>query len=267
MSLKLDWNRLLTSQRPAAPAPTAAPTTVDAPSSGVAAASGGAAREERNPFEQDYDRVIFSAPFRRLAGKTQVHPFAQLDHVHNRLTHTLEVASVGRSLAEEAAKIIVARGDTPAGRGEHELARDMGFIVQAACLAHDLGNPPFGHAGEYAIRAWAAENLREVFGDRCTDPDLAPALNDWRWFEGNAESFRLVSRADRGERDYFRCTHATLGAMVKYPWTAHDPRTTAQRKHNVFSSERPVFDAMADSLGLRHDDGRVARHPLSFLSE
>lgn len=255
MSLKLDWEKLLSDTRPAAPVA----------ETGVAATP--RAGEKRNPFEQDYDRVIFSAPFRRLAGKTQVHPFAQLDHVHNRLTHTLEVASVGRSLAEEAAKIIVARGDTPAGRSETELAHDLGFIVQAACLAHDMGNPPFGHAGEYAIRAWAAENLRDVFGDRCTDPDLAPALNDWRWFEGNAQSFRLVSRADRGERDYFRFTHATLGAMIKYPWTANDPRAAAQKKHNVFSAEEPVFRAMAEALGLRRADGTVARHPLSFLSE
>lgn len=259
MSFKLDWEKLLSASRPAAPAGEATIATA-----GTTVA--GRSREERNPFEQDHDRVVFSAPFRRLAGKTQVHPFAQLDHVHNRLTHTLEVASVGRSLAEEAAKIIVARGDLPQGRSENELAHDLGFIVQAACLAHDLGNPPFGHAGEYAIRAWAAENLRGIFGDRCTDPDLAPALNDWRWFEGNAQSFRLVSRADRGERDYFRFTHATLGAMIKYPWTSNDPRAT-KGKHNVFSAEEPVFRAMAEALGLRRADGTVARHPLSFLSE
>ncbi|MBC8011568.1 MAG: dNTP triphosphohydrolase [Burkholderiales bacterium] len=253
MSFKLDWNRLLSAERP---------SSVAAGVGSVGAVGASRSREDRNPFEQDYDRVIFSAPFRRLAGKTQVHPFAQLDHVHNRLTHTLEVASVGRSLAEEAAKIVAARGEMPAGRS----AVDFGFIVQAACLAHDMGNPPFGHAGEYAIRAWAAENLRDIFGDRCTDPDLAPALNDWRWFEGNAQSFRLVSRSDRNERDYFRFTHASLGAMIKYPWASDDARA-AKGKHNVFSSERAVFDEMADSLGLRSADGVVARHPLSFLSE
>lgn len=263
MSLKLDWKQLLSSERPSGEAAATASSAAVAP---TPATPGTRPKEDRNPFEQDYDRVIFSAPFRRLAGKTQVHPFAQLDHVHNRLTHTLEVASVGRSLAEEAAKIVAARGDIPEGRGEHELAHDLGFIVQAACLAHDMGNPPFGHAGEYAIRAWATENLRDIFGDRCTDPDLAPALNDWRWFEGNAQSFRLVSRSDRNERDYFRFTHASLGAMIKYPWASGDARAT-KGKHNVFSSERAVFDEMVDSLGLRRADGTVARHPLSFLSE
>lgn len=251
MRFKLDWNRLLTSRRPVAPAVAQTPAAA-LPS-----------REERNPFEQDYDRVVFSAPFRRLAGKTQVHPFARLDHVHNRLTHTLEVASVGRSLAEEAAKVVAAHGEMPAGRGPV----DFGFIVQAACLAHDLGNPPFGHAGEYAIRAWADENLGEVFGASGTDAKLALVLKDWRWFEGNAQSFRLVSRADRGERDYFRFTFATLGAMIKYPWTAEDRRTATLKKHNVFASERAVFDAMAGELGLRREDGSTARHPLSFLSE
>ncbi len=252
MSFKFDWNRLLSAERPAgngAPAP--------------AGTGAGRPREERNPFEQDHDRVIFSAPFRRLAGKTQVHPFAQLDHVHNRLTHTLEVASVGRSLAEEAAKVIAARGGMPEGKS----GVDLGFILQAACLAHDLGNPPFGHAGEYAIRAWSEENLGEVFGHRCSAPELAPTLNDWRWFEGNAQSFRLVSRGDRRERDYFRFTYASLGTMIKYPWTADDPRTAEKRKHNVFSSERAVFLDMAEALGLRGADGTVARHPLSFLSE
>jgi dGTPase len=249
MSLKLDWEKLLSAGRPG----------------GVSAPAGGAARgrEERNPFEQDYDRVIFSAPFRRLAGKTQVHPFAQLDHVHNRLTHTLEVASVGRSLAEEAAKVVTARGEMPVGRG----AVDFAFVVQAACLAHDLGNPPFGHAGEYATRAWASEHLGGIFPDAQFSPELASALNDWRWFEGNAQSFRLVSRGDRDERDYFRFTHASLGAMIKYPWTADDGRTAVKKKHNVFAAEKAVFARTAEALGLVRADGTVARHPLSFLSE
>ena len=269
MSQKLDWSALLSSSRPAGaatPAAVAAPPVPADPAreSGAGASSGARPREERNPFEQDYDRVIFSAPFRRLAGKTQVHPFAQLDHVHNRLTHTLEVASVGRSLAEEAARVIVAReGRLPEGRGP----ADLGFVVQAACLAHDLGNPPFGHAGEYAIRAWSEEHLGRIFAVAEITPELAAAFNDWRWFEGNAQSFRLVSRGDRNERDYFRFTHASLGAMIKYPWTADDGRTGASRKHNVFASEKAVFLRMAETLGLRRADGTVARHPLSFLSE
>lgn len=252
MSLKLDWKLLLSSER-------AGGSSAGVGAEGVA----NRGKEERNPFEHDYDRVIFSAPFRRLAGKTQVHPFAQLDHVHNRLTHTLEVASVGRSLAEEAARLIAARGEMPEGRG----VVDFAFIVQAACLAHDLGNPPFGHAGEYATRAWAEEHLADIFSDAPFSPELAAALNDWRWFEGNAQSFRLVSRGDRNERDYFRFTHASLGAMIKYPWAADDARTAETGKHNVFAAEKAVFARVVEGLGLRRADGTVARHPLSFLSE
>ncbi|MBC8011388.1 MAG: dNTP triphosphohydrolase, partial [Burkholderiales bacterium] len=247
MSFKLDWNRLLSSERPGSSA-----EKTKTPGS-----------EGRSPFEADHDRVIFSAPFRRLAGKTQVHPFAQVDHVHNRLTHTLEVASVGRSLGMNAARWLRERGEMPADRSD----ADVMFIVQAACLAHDMGNPPFGHAGEYAIRVWARENLRGIFSRAGKAPELKAVLNDWRWFEGNAQSFRLVSRKDKDERDYFRFTYASLGAMVKYPWAADDARTRKKEKHNAFSSEADVFAEAAKALGLKKTGGKIARHPLSFLSE
>lgn len=247
MSFKLDWNRLLSAERPGLSAEKKKTTGA----------------EGRSPFEADHDRVIFSAPFRRLAGKTQVHPFAQVDHVHNRLTHTLEVASVGRSLGMNVARWLRERGEMPEGRSD----ADLMFIVQAACLAHDMGNPPFGHAGEYAIRVWAKEHLGDIFPKKQHSVELKAALNDWRWFEGNAQSLRLVSRPDKDERDYFRFTYASLGAMVKYPWTAGDARTRTKGKHNVFFSEEKIFSEANKALGLKKPGGKIARHPLSFLSE
>src|SRR5690606_15783927 len=135
MSFRLDWEKLLSDQRYGQPPSAARP----------------GANMPRTEFEKDYDRVVFSAPFRRLADKTQVHPFATLEHVHNRLTHTIEVASVGRSLAYAVGRLISNKGAMPANR----TIEDLSCCVQAACLAHDLGNPPFGHAGEFAIRDWA----------------------------------------------------------------------------------------------------------------
>jgi dGTPase len=256
MSFRLDWTRLLSDQRPPI-SPSDGHSVGARPESAKPMAEG-----SRSRFEQDYDRIIFSAPFRRLAGKTQVHPFASVDHVHNRLTHTLEVASVGRSLAAKVAQFLSARGELPPNR----TAADLAYIVQAACLAHDMGNPPFGHAGEYAIRGWAGEHLDALF-PAPREPGLDAVLNDWRWFEGNAQSFRLVVRSDQNERDYFRFTYASLGAMIKYPWVADDARVPAKGKHNAFSSEAAAFFQMAEGLGLRRVDGTVARHPLSFLSE
>lgn len=245
MSFRLDWEKLLSDRR-----------------HGQVPAVASAGAGTRNRFEQDYDRVIFSAPFRRLAGKTQVHPFAALEHVHNRLTHTLEVASVGRSLAQAAGQLLVELDALPNGRS----IEDIAYIVQSACLAHDIGNPPFGHAGEYAIRAWAQDHLDEIFPYKDAAPDLRATLDDWRWFEGNAQSFRLVARSDNRDQDYFLFTYASLGALVKYPWPVDDPRTAAKKKLGVFSSEEALFSEVAAELGLVAPQG-VVRHPLSYLSE
>jgi dGTPase len=252
---RLDWKNLLSDERPPRPGkPEETPAKTTAPET-VA----------RSEFERDYDRLVFSAPFRRLAGKTQVHPFAAVDHVHNRLTHSFEVASVGRSLARAAACIVARRNELPAARS----AEDFSFIVQAACLAHDIGNPPFGHAGEYAIREWTRTHSASVFGcgtDQ-VDPDLRGVITDWTTFEGNAQAFRMVSRSDNDTEVYFRLTYATLGALIKYPWDSGDPLVASKSKYNVFSSEKAIFDAFADVTGLRRTDGSVARHPLSYLSE
>jgi len=230
---------------------------------------GAAAREDvpnpcRSPFETDHDRVVYSAPFRRLARKTQVHPLAPNDDVHNRLTHSIEVAGVGRSLARRLGLFLDARHDLPPGRSGDDLA----WIVQAACLAHDLGNPPYGHAGEYAIREWVAAHGVDLFppdaDDNPTHPFYAdPDLRrDWARFEGNAQGLRLAARADL-PACYLRLTDATLGALVKYPWTAGDPRAEATGKFNVYASERDLFEGTWARLGLRAG----TRHPLSFLTE
>ncbi|MEO5754867.1 MAG: dGTP triphosphohydrolase [Chthoniobacterales bacterium] len=248
MEFRLDWQRLLSDQRHALGAPPDRPQNSPANT------------DARTSFERDYDRVIFSAPFRRLARKTQVHPFAEMDHIHNRLTHTLEVASVGRSLAYALGRFIEQRNELPRNR----TVEDVACIVQSACLAHDIGNPPFGHAGEFAIREWAKENRDALFGEAAQETGL---LHDWMCFEGNAQSFRMVARADNREQIYIRFTYASLGAMIKYPWHSADPRVGMTKKYSVFSSEEAIFNEIVEALGLRQPNGEVVRHPLSFLSE
>jgi dGTPase len=215
----------------------------------------------RSAFEADYDRIVYSAPFRRLARKTQVHPMAPHDHVHNRLTHSIEVASVGRSLGRRLARFLRDRNEVTAEQATH-----LPTILQAACLVHDIGNPPFGHAGEFAIREWVAHHPALFQGPDGEPVD--PALQaDWRLFEGNAQGFRFAARPDIPRSGYMRLTYATLGAMIKYPWDATDPRAVAKGKFNVFSTERDGFAEMSAQLGLTRQDGTHARHPLSLLSE
>jgi len=250
MTFRLGWENLLSEKRHS-------PATLP-PASGDKSAP--RSQDTRTPFERDYDRVIFSAPFRRLARKTQVHPFAEMDHIHNRLTHTLEVASVGRSLGYALGRFLSERKELPPTR----TVEDIACIVQAACLAHDIGNPPFGHAGEFAIREWVKES--KLFGDPIP-VSLQGFAGDWMSFEGNAQSFRMVARADNREQIYIRFTYASLGAMIKYPWGSADPRAVVTKKFNYFSSEESIFHELMDTLGLRRPDGEFARHPLSFLAE
>src|ERR1035437_110699 len=216
----------------------------------------------RSAFEADYDRIVFSTPFRRLARKTQVHPMALNDQVHTRLTHSIEVASVGRSLAGRLGRFLVKRGEMPAAVSEPDLV----WIVQAACLAHDIGNPPFGHAGEYAIREWVKTHPKEVFGEKAEDVGAA-IRRDWELFDGNAQGFRIAARGDNPQPAYLRLTFATLGAMTKYPWDSGDSRAASCGKFNVFSTEKTLFAEMAGHMGMQGAGGKFVRHPLSFLSE
>lgn len=213
--------------------------------------------ETRTAFHKDYDRLIFSTAFRRLGRKTQVHPLAIHDHVHNRMTHSLEVSAVGRSLGYQIGKKI-----------EHLLpdyvsAHDIAMIVQSASLAHDFGNPPFGHGGENAVRAWFAQTENNHY---LNDLSLSQQM-DFLTFEGNAQCFRLVTTQNAEQPlGGMRLTYATLGALVKYPW--YSGYNKYPKKYGYNQTEKEFFREMADTLGLiEKEKGVWCRHPLSLLME
>lgn len=213
----------------------------------------------RTDFHIDYDRVVFSSAFRRLGRKTQVHPFAQHDHTHNRLTHSVEVASVGRSLGNRVGMMLHAQGSLPA----HHHAADIGTVVQVACLAHDLGNPPFGHTGEEALRAWFQDPKNHHYWQ-----DLSPAeQSDIQTYEGNAHSLRMVASLEMyRHQGGMRLTAASIGTLLKYPWVSSDAR--AKHKFNIYQTELPFMRQVAAELGLRElSTDCWARHPLSYLME
>lgn len=167
-------------------------------------------QEPRTEFTRDYDRIVFSSAFRRLQDKTQVFPLAKSDYVRTRLTHSMEVASVGRSLGMLAADTIKKKeGCLPFSLVPH----DVGTVVAAACLAHDIGNPPFGHAGESAIQEWFAENEEQYLSGM---PEAQK--QDLLKFEGNAHGFRTLSRLQNPDQEGgLQLTSAVLGTFTKYP--------------------------------------------------
>ncbi len=221
----------------------------------------------RSRFEQDYDRIIFSYPFRSLQDKTQVFPLPKQDFVHTRLTHSLEVASVGRSLGKLAGREILDKH--PDLLKEGITAVDFGAIAAAASLMHDIGNPPFGHAGESAIAGY--------FVSHNPGFDLQANLTSKQWadltkFEGNAQGFRLVNKPNfQG----LKLTFATLGAFSKYPRESDisnvDKQRKSQKKYGFFQSNKAVFAELASATGLirlsKNDDLVWCRHPLTFLVE
>ncbi len=221
----------------------------------------------RSPFQQDIDRITFSAAFRRLANKTQVHLFSPNDHVHTRLTHSIEVASVGRSLGTLVGKDIAA---SITGISADEL----GSIVQAACLAHDIGNPPFGHAGEEAIRSWFSDAHSKfvTFANKtCED-----RFEDFQNFQGNAQGFRLLTQLENNKRDGgLQLTYPVLGSFVKYPRASNvivGPKDDWPwaTKIGFFKPEENYYVEAAKALGLVRRSAQGAhwcRHPLAFLVE
>jgi len=215
----------------------------------------------RSPFHKDHDRVIFSGAFRRLGRKTQVHPVSSNDHIHTRLTHSLEVSCVGRSLGMRVGEML--RGELPDWCG----AEDLGMVVQSACLAHDIGNPPFGHYGEDAIRHWFRQAAGRGWLDDMSDAERADLLN----FEGNAQGFRVLTQLEYHQFDGgMRLTYATLGTYLKYPWTARHAEGPGYKKHKFgcYQHELPVLEQVATRLGLPQlDSDRWARHPLVYLME
>ena len=170
-------------------------------------------KDDRTEFKRDYDRLIFSAPFRRMQNKTQVFPLPGSVFVHNRLTHSLEVASVGRSLGDDVAHKLIARHPELDGT----LFAEIGSIVSAACLAHDMGNPPFGHSGERAIASYFSEGDGIKYKGQLTPEQWA----DITHFDGNANAFRLLTHQFKGRRvGGFVLTYSTLASIVKYPFPA-----------------------------------------------
>lgn len=224
----------------------------------------------RSEFQRDFDRIVFSSAFRRLQDKTQVFPLAKNDYVRTRLTHSLEVASVGRSLGVLAGDHVLRAHPEISKTGY--TAGDFGAIVAAACLAHDVGNPPFGHAGESAIQSWF--NTSQL--GRSVLVRLAPEERaDFERFEGNAQTFRILARLGMPDNEGgMQLTCATLGAVAKYPRSAHlpfpAPAGISGKKHNFFHADRERFDAVAKATGLiRRRAGAYCwcRHPLAFLVE
>ncbi len=200
----------------------------------------------RSDFQRDFDRLVFSSPFRRLQNKTQVFPLPGSIFVHNRLTHSMEVASVGRSLA-------------------NEISRE---IVSAACLAHDLGNPPFGHSGEKAISTFFSEGAGAEIRNELTEAQWADLIN----FEGNANSFRLLTHQFKGRRKGgFAMTYSMLASVVKYPYESR--LAGGKSKFGFFSTEIDTFKRIAEELGLEMRNGvgcgavSYARHPLVYIVE
>lgn len=223
------------------------------------------ARPSRTGFTRDYDRIIFSSAFRRLQDKTQVFPLAKSDYVRTRLTHSLEVASVGRSLGMLAAEVIAVKQPDFKSIA---LPHDIGTIVATACLAHDIGNPPFGHAGESAIQEW--------FESSDANSDLSGAeKSDLLSFEGNAQGFRILSKLQQAPlRGGLQLTCAVLGTFTKYPRASVVYETQrvgiSGKKFGFMQSEADLFQELADELGLVRKPGAHEawhRHPLAFLVE
>ncbi|MDG1823182.1 MAG: dNTP triphosphohydrolase [Flavobacteriaceae bacterium] len=218
----------------------------------------------RSGFEVDYDRIIFSAAFRNLQDKTQVIPFSKTDFVHTRLTHSLEVSVVGRSLGRMAGQRLLDKYPELATSGY--TSNDFGAIVAAASLAHDIGNPPFGHSGEQAIGNYFAHGNGLAYKKDLTDTQY----HDLTHFEGNANGFKILSETREGIPGGLRLSYATLGAFTKYPKASLPYRPTthvADKKFGFFQAQQEDYVAVAKELGLFQQGGKIMRHPLAYLVE
>ena len=237
----MDWNKLLTTKR-----------------FGMEDWQASATQEDRSQFQRDYDRIIFSSPFRRMQNKTQIFPLPEHIFVHNRLTHSLEVASVGRSLGNLLSEKIAP--EYP----ENSLVHEIGTIVSAACLAHDLGNPPFGHSGEAAISNFFLNGAGKEFRHK-----LLPAeWSDFIRFDGNANALRILTHQFSGKRPGgFALTYPTLASIVKYPF---ESLAATQQKFGFFQSEKNNFQSIANELHIPSQNGHFLsfqRYPLVCLVE
>lgn len=219
--------------------------------------------DDRTEFKRDYDRLIFSAPFRRLQNKTQVFPLPGSIFVHNRLTHSLEVASVGMSLGNDVAAILCQRHPELSST----LLPEIGQIVATACLAHDLGNPPFGHSGEKAMQTFFTEGKGKFLKEKVS-PEF---WDDITHFEGNANAFRLLTHRFNGRRPGgFVMTYSTLASIVKYPFSS--TLSGKKGKFGFFYSEQNTYERIAQEMGIikfseESKPAKYARHPLVYLVE
>ncbi|MEZ5017858.1 MAG: deoxyguanosinetriphosphate triphosphohydrolase [Flavipsychrobacter sp.] len=229
----------------------------------------------RTSFQRDYDRIIFSSAFRRLQNKTQVFPLPGSVFVHNRLTHSLEVASVGRSLGKSVGDTIAAKYTNESDEFKDFYRYELPSVIAAACLAHDIGNPPFGHSGEDAIRTY----FNELEGEAKNKIHAALTenqLKDFELFEGNSNALRTLTNNFNGTTEGgYRLTYTTLAAIVKYPCSSKEGfnKTTglvSTKKSGFFESEQSTYESIADTLGVPKKEGYeqvYARHPFVYLTE
>ena len=224
--------------------------------------------ETRLSFDMDYDRVVFSSAFRSLQDKTQVIPLSKTSFVHTRLTHSIEVSVVGRSLGRAVGKHVLTK--YPHLRELGYKTNDFGSIIAAAAVAHDIGNPPFGHSGEKAIGEFFQFKKGTAIKHLLTEAEYADLCS----FEGNANGFRILNETRLGAEGGLRLTYATLGAFTKYPKESLPVRPTdriADKKYGFFQGDKKFFKEVAETLGLKSNsvngELRYARHPLAFLVE
>ena len=204
----------------------------------------------RTGYERDYDRIIFSNPFRRLSRKTQVHPLSKNDHIHNRMSHSLEVASVGRSLGLYVGKFLkkIDKNIKP---------YDIAYIVQTACLIHDIGNTPFGHTGQDVIKEWFKKEENKRFTQGLNELEIL----DFKHLDGNAQSFRIVSKLEN-----MNLTYGVLASIVKYPHGSKECEKIQKSKFSYFLSEKEIFDEVFSTMNLKTKD-KYKRFELSYLME
>ena len=221
--------------------------------------------ETRLGFEVDYDRIIFSSEFRSLQDKTQVVPFSQGDFVHTRLTHSLETSVVGRSLGRKVGVEILKKYPHLKNKFGYQ-SNDFGAIVASASLAHDIGNPPFGHSGEKSIGQYFISGPGKKFKDILNEKEFQDLCD----FEGNANGFKILTQSRPGREGGLRLSYATLGTFVKYPKESLPVKPSSNisdKKYGFFQNEKNTYVDIANELGLLKDDGGYNRHPLTFLVE
>jgi dGTPase len=224
----------------------------------------------RSQYQRDYDRIIFSSPFRRLQNKTQVFPLPGSIFVHNRLTHSLEVASVGRSLGNILGQRIAQAQRNPSDSFSRFYRYELGFVVATACLAHDIGNPPFGHSGEEAISSFFRKSAHEPFRQHLNEAQWTDLIH----FEGNANAFRILTHQFSGRRaGGLGLTYTTLASIVKYPCESlygFSKTQVSRKKYGFFQSEKDTYQAVAQELEISSSNEKQMayhRHPFVFLVE